>query len=57
MNVMRRAENVARAMQRVHERIYVIPLHRQVIPWAMRRNVETVHRADNVMPGWWTRVN
>lgn len=57
MNQARRAENVARAMQRMHERIYLIPLHRQVIPWAMRRNVETVHRADNVMPGWWTKVN
>jgi peptide/nickel transport system substrate-binding protein len=57
MNEKRRSENFARALERVRERVYLIPLHRQVIPWAMRRNVETVHRADNVMPGWWTRVN
>ena len=32
-----------------------IPLHRQVIPWAMRSNVTAVHRADNqVMPYWVT---
>jgi peptide/nickel transport system substrate-binding protein len=32
-----------------------IPLHRQVIPWAMRSSVTAVHRADNqVMPYWVT---
>ena len=30
-----------------------LPLHRQVIPWAARKNVTAVHRADNqVMPYW-----
>jgi len=33
----------------------LIPLHRQVIPWASRSNVTTVHRADNnVTPNWTT---
>jgi peptide/nickel transport system substrate-binding protein len=34
-----------------------IPLHHQVIPWAMRANVATTHRADNRMHAKWTRVN
>ena len=29
-----------------------IPLHHQVIPWAMRKNVTVVHRSDN---GMWAR--
>jgi peptide/nickel transport system substrate-binding protein len=24
-----------------------IPLHNQVIPWAMKKNVDLYHRADN----------
>ena len=35
--------------------VNLIPLHRQVIPWASRSNVTTVHRADNnVRPDWTT---
>jgi peptide/nickel transport system substrate-binding protein len=34
-----------------------IPLHHQVIPWAMRSNVVTTHRADNRLHAKWTRVN
>lgn len=34
-----------------------IPLHHQVIPWAMRSNVEVVHRADNRLEARWVKVN
>ena len=34
-----------------------IPLHNQVIPWAMRSNVELVHRADNRVQTRWVKVN
>jgi len=34
-----------------------IPLHHQVIPWAMRANVSAVHRADNRLTVKWVRVN
>ena len=34
-----------------------IPLHNQVIPWAMRKNVSVVHRADNRLEMRWVRVD
>jgi peptide/nickel transport system substrate-binding protein len=34
-----------------------IPLHHQVIPWAMRKNVSVVHRADNRMHARWAVIN
>jgi peptide/nickel transport system substrate-binding protein len=33
-----------------------IPLHHQVIPWAMRSNVSVVHRADNRLTVKWVKV-
>ena len=33
-----------------------IPLHFQVIPWAMRSNVSAVHRADNKLMVKWVTV-
>lgn len=34
-----------------------VPLHHQVIPWAMRSNVDVVHRADNRVEMRWVKVN
>jgi peptide/nickel transport system substrate-binding protein len=33
-----------------------IPLHFQVIPWAMRSNVSVVHRADNKITVKWVKI-
>jgi peptide/nickel transport system substrate-binding protein len=33
-----------------------IPIHHQVIPWAMRKNVTVVHRADNRMHAKWAQL-
>ena len=33
-----------------------IPLHHQVIPWAMRSNVSAVHRADNRLTVKWVTI-
>jgi peptide/nickel transport system substrate-binding protein len=33
-----------------------IPLHFQVIPWAMRSNVNVVHRADNRLTIKWVKI-
>ena len=42
----------------VHNRnVMHIPLHHQVIPWAMRKNVQVVHRADNRLEMRWVRIN
>lgn len=34
-----------------------IPLHDQVIPWAMRKNVNVVHRADNRLTVEWITID
>jgi len=34
-----------------------VPLHHQVIPWAMRSNINVVHRADNRLELRWTQIN
>jgi len=38
------------------EQFHTLPLHRQVIPWAMRANVDMVHRADNYVTLEWAQV-
>jgi hypothetical protein len=34
-----------------------IPLHNQVIPWAMKKNVDVVHRPDNRLDWSLIKVN
>ena len=41
------------AAMRVRDQAYLIPLHRQIIPWAARAGVKVVHRADNVLRMEW----
>ena len=47
---------VTQALTEHNEQIHHVPLHRQVIPWAMRANVSAVHRPDNWVLGEWVRV-
>jgi len=47
---------VKAALTELKESIAVIPLHRQVIPWAERSNVNTVHRPDNWLEVAWVTV-
>jgi peptide/nickel transport system substrate-binding protein len=50
-------EQLIKAALREHaEQVHHIPLHRQVIPWAMRSNVTAVHRADNWLEWRWVTV-
>jgi peptide/nickel transport system substrate-binding protein len=44
------------ALKEEQENVHVIPLHRQVIPWAARSNVTVVHRADNWLEWQWVTV-
>jgi peptide/nickel transport system substrate-binding protein len=48
----KREELIKAALREWKEQAHTIPLHRQVIPWAMRDTVQVVHRADN-----WLEVN
>ena len=34
-------------LQRQNDTVAHIPLHNQIIPWAMKKNIDMVHRADN----------
>jgi peptide/nickel transport system substrate-binding protein len=44
------------ALMAQNAEVNLLPLHRQVIPWASRSNVTTVHRADNWVNPFWTSV-
>lgn len=47
---------VKAALTEWKEQVHSIPLHRQVIPWAARSNVEAVHRADNWLEVAWVTI-
>ena len=49
----KREELVKAALREYTQQVHVLPLHRQVIPWAARSNVEAVHRADNWLEVSW----
>jgi peptide/nickel transport system substrate-binding protein len=52
----KREEMVKAALREYTSQAHVIPLHRQVIPWAARTNVEVSHRADNWLEVPWVTV-
>ncbi len=43
----RRSELIEQALVLEHQDVSHLPLHNQVIPWAMKSNIDVVHRADN----------
>ena len=53
----KRKKIIADAIAEHNAQIHHVPLHRQVIPWAMRQNVQVVHRADNWVETQWVRVD
>ena len=55
-DVKKREQLVKQALTRYKEQFSAIPLHRQVIPWAARTNVNVVHRADNWFEAGWVTV-
>jgi peptide/nickel transport system substrate-binding protein len=44
-------------LQLQNDTVANIPLHNQIIPWAMKKNVEVVHRADNRLDWRLIKVN
>ena len=42
-----RNQLIEQALVLSHQDVSHIPLHNQVIPWAMKKNIELYHRADN----------
>jgi len=49
MNAEKRKTIVWDAIKEHNAQLHHVPLHRQMIPWAMRSNINVVHRADNVL--------
>jgi len=56
MNPEKRRELIRGALTEHNANVYHVPLHRQVIPWAMRANVQVVHLANNWLIGEWVNV-
>ena len=49
----KREELVKAALREYSGQAHLLPLHRQVIPWAARSNVTATHRADNWLEVSW----
>jgi peptide/nickel transport system substrate-binding protein len=45
------------ALVATRDNAYYVPLHHQLRPWAMKKNVSTVHRADDRPEARFTRVD
>ncbi len=52
----KREQLIKAALTEYKEQFHVLPLHRQMIPWAARSNVNVVHRADNWLELAWVTV-
>src|SRR6267378_292799 len=52
----KRKREIGAAIAEHNAQIHHVPLHRQVIPWAMRDDVHVVHRADNWIEAQWVRI-
>ncbi len=52
-----RTELLTKALTLQNEDVAHIPLHNQVIPWAMKKNIDVVHRADNRLDWRLIKVN
>jgi peptide/nickel transport system substrate-binding protein len=57
MNVDKRKDLIRQALAEHNAHVHHVPLHRQMIPWAMRANVNVVHRADNWLVAEWVRID
>jgi peptide/nickel transport system substrate-binding protein len=56
MDAAKRQEMIDRAVGIVQDQVLVIPLHRQVIPWASRAGVQVVHRPNNSLYLPWVKM-
>ncbi|MBI3347846.1 MAG: ABC transporter substrate-binding protein [Burkholderiales bacterium] len=53
----KREQQIRGALAELREQVNVIPLHRQVVPWAARQNVAAVHRPDNWLELAWVQIS
>lgn len=55
-DVAKRQAMIIEAMKIHHDEVLHIPLHRQIIPWASKANVEVIHRPDNWLETTWVKI-
>jgi len=41
----------------LHDDVDHLPIHHQIRPWAMKKNITTVHRADDRQEARWIRID
>ena len=56
MNLAERQNMINQSVKIMHDEVHVIPLHRQMIPWASRKNITVLHRPNNVLDLHWVTV-
>ncbi len=56
MDASKRQQMIDRAISIVQDEVLVMPLHRQVIPWASRAGVQVVHRPNNALYLPWVKM-
>lgn len=56
MDDAKRTAMIHEALQIVKDDYGFLPLHDQIRPWAMRKNVKTPHRADDRLSAIWTTI-
>ena len=52
-----RNRSLTEALQLSNDTVSHIPLHNQIIPWVMKKNIDVVHRADNRIDWRVVKVN
>ncbi len=53
----KRNQLIAEALLIHNKNVMHIPLHNQMIPWAMQKKVNVVHRAQNRLEAHWARID
>jgi peptide/nickel transport system substrate-binding protein len=56
-NTGKRDALLREGLEITRDQAYYVPLHHQLRPWAMKKNVSTVHRADDRPEARFTRVD
>ena len=57
MDPMKRDVLLHDALQLVRDQYYFVPLHHQLRPWVMKKNVSTVYRANDAPESRFARVD
>jgi len=57
MDPAKRNAELEEAQLLQNQEFWYVPIHQQVTPWALRKNVDATHRPDNFLDLRWVVVN